>query len=482
MSGPGGISRAPMYQRAKKAYWYTGDLMSQSMKSSKAAVWFSAIVLTTSSCRDASAPIETPIVGSVTAASLTSLTGVVATNVETPPSVLVRDTNGKPMPDVVVQFVPAEGSGTLSGSTAISNSSGIATLGAWKLGTVAGLQSVTAQIRTSLFVVFPAIALAGPAAAIVKLDGDNQVANSGTPVRARPRVKVTDSYENPVGGVAVKFVVESGGGSLTGDNSITDWDGIATLDSWTLGGTGEQTVVASAGALSPLTFLARAIDWPVKCPASELGQDCLAESELTDESPQADGWFFQNYTVTLTEPGTWQFRLTSTQFDTRLELRDQNGAPIAANRNDAATMNSQVRVLLPAGVFTLVVTSTAPAAVGRYAVSYTKGETAVAGCEISIVRGVQTDQRIVTNQCPRIDNRSIDRFRIYLTAGSVASIVLEDHSLSDFSLEIQDDNGQTVAVGVYRSYMDAFLNYGAPVDGYYVIGVQAVEAYLLSVK
>ena len=48
---------------------------------------------------------------------------------------------------------------------------------------------------------------------------------------------MTDQNRNPVPGVQVVFNVAAGGGSITGLTQITDANGIATVGSWTLGGT-----------------------------------------------------------------------------------------------------------------------------------------------------------------------------------------------------------------------------------------------------
>jgi adhesin/invasin len=56
------------------------------------------------------------------------------TAVPTPPSVLVRDQYNNPVPDVQVTFAVTAGTGTLSGAVAMTDASGIATLGSWTLG------------------------------------------------------------------------------------------------------------------------------------------------------------------------------------------------------------------------------------------------------------------------------------------------------------------------------------------------------------
>jgi hypothetical protein len=78
-------------------------------------------------------------------------------------------------------------------------------------------------------------------------------------VGSRPSVRVTDAGGLAVPGVTVTFQVTGGGGSLTGSTQTTNSNGIATVGSWTLGGSaGQNTMTATATGLngSPVTFTA----------------------------------------------------------------------------------------------------------------------------------------------------------------------------------------------------------------------------------
>ena len=79
--------------------------------------------------------------------------------------------------------------------------------------------------------------------------GDNQTATAGTAVAIAPAVLLTDQQGQPVPGVAVTFVVVSGGGSVTGASAVSDTLGVATVGSWTLGtepGPNRLTAIAVA--------------------------------------------------------------------------------------------------------------------------------------------------------------------------------------------------------------------------------------------
>jgi hypothetical protein len=60
------------------------------------------------------------------------------------PKVLLKNALGVPMAGVTVNFVVTQGGGSVSGGTQVTNASGIATVGAWTTGTVAGVNALTA--------------------------------------------------------------------------------------------------------------------------------------------------------------------------------------------------------------------------------------------------------------------------------------------------------------------------------------------------
>ena len=60
------------------------------------------------------------------------------------PSVIVKDVKNDPVAGVTVTFAVASGGGSVTGASAVSDASGIATVGSWKLGTVAGANTLTA--------------------------------------------------------------------------------------------------------------------------------------------------------------------------------------------------------------------------------------------------------------------------------------------------------------------------------------------------
>ncbi|HMA20986.1 MAG TPA: Ig-like domain-containing protein, partial [Gemmatimonadaceae bacterium] len=165
------------------------------------------------------------------------------------PSVKVTDAGDNPIANVQVTFAVASGGGTVTGGSATTNASGIATVGSWTLGTVAGPNTltVTSPALSGVSVTFQAAAGAGAAANLVAYTGNNQTGTAGGNIPSPPQVKVTDANGNFVPAFTVTFTPGSGSGSVTGGTVVTDAGGLATVGSWKLGTTpGPQTLIATA--------------------------------------------------------------------------------------------------------------------------------------------------------------------------------------------------------------------------------------------
>ncbi len=65
------------------------------------------------------------------------------------PSVLVTDPANRPVPGVQVMFNVESGGGSITGGSAITNTKGIASAGAWKLGKASGVNTLIARSKTA---------------------------------------------------------------------------------------------------------------------------------------------------------------------------------------------------------------------------------------------------------------------------------------------------------------------------------------------
>lgn len=179
-------------------------------------------------------------------------TAIVASEVSPAPAVRVTDQDGSPVQGAPVLF-GASIEGNVSVNTSIlTDANGTAKLGAWRLHKRAGNQTLTAQMAGNLPpVVFTAVALPAPAAMIDALDSTVVVPAGGM---ISLRVRVADTFGNPIEAALVTFEVESGGGSLALSSASTDAAGIAR-NVWTVG-PGQNVVAASSTGLAHVRFSA----------------------------------------------------------------------------------------------------------------------------------------------------------------------------------------------------------------------------------
>ena len=157
----------------------------------------------------------------VAAAAGTGQTAPAGTAVPVRPAVIVRDAGGTPVASVAVTFAVTSGGGSVTGGAAITGTDGIATVGSWTLGNIAGLNSLQATVGADGVsgnpVTFNATAAAGPASA----DKSSVSAAPGTiaaslgSTTATITVVVRDSRNNPLAGQSVSLTATGAGVTLT---------------------------------------------------------------------------------------------------------------------------------------------------------------------------------------------------------------------------------------------------------------------------
>ncbi len=199
-----------------------------------------------------------PGAGSIQISGGNGQSATVNTPVATPPSVIIKDNLGNPIAGTTVTFSTTPGGGSITGGTTTTNAAGIATVGGWILGTIAGENTLTASAAGVGSVTFTAVGTAAGAASITKASGDGQTGAVRQALPLLPSVLVRDAFGNPVI-TPVTFAVASGGGSIAGGSTSTDGSGTARAGAWTLGPTtGVNTLTATVGSLST-TFSATGV-------------------------------------------------------------------------------------------------------------------------------------------------------------------------------------------------------------------------------
>ncbi|HEX2723526.1 MAG TPA: leishmanolysin-related zinc metalloendopeptidase [Gemmatimonadaceae bacterium] len=168
----------------------------------------------------------------------------------TSPTFVVKDAGGNPLRGVKVTVVVTAGGGTLTNAPS-STANGATTVGTWKLGEVAGVNTVTVTVDGLPALTISVMGKAGPPTSIVFITGANQVAFAGTEVAVPPTVQVRDQFGNGVSGVPVSFGIAQGDGSVSSVPVLSDAAGNARSPSWRLGKSAEpQALRAGVGTLA----------------------------------------------------------------------------------------------------------------------------------------------------------------------------------------------------------------------------------------
>ncbi len=182
----------------------------------------------------------------IAANSATSQSATVGTAVTQAPSVLVTGAGGAPISGVAVTFSVFSGGGSITGSSTVTtNSTGIATVGGWILGTTAGSNTLAASAAglAGSPVTFNAT---GTAAAAAALEIATQPGGAGDdePFTTQPVIRVVDSFGNVVitSTASVTARRESGSGTLKGSTTRSAVNGVASFTNLRIDGQGQHSL------------------------------------------------------------------------------------------------------------------------------------------------------------------------------------------------------------------------------------------------
>jgi hypothetical protein len=156
----------------------------------------------------------------------------VGTVVPQPIRVQAYDDGENLLRGVPITVTVTAGGGSLAGATngsvtVITNANGDAVLPAWTLGTTMGTNTLDASVagKPNVRTTISATGIAGPAASIAPVSGNDQAGSAGQTL-AQPLVaRVADQFGNPVAGVRVDFAT-TGGGTLAPAADTSDTAGL----------------------------------------------------------------------------------------------------------------------------------------------------------------------------------------------------------------------------------------------------------------
>ncbi len=211
----------------------------------------------------------------ITAQSATTIAGTAGLGVTAKPSVKITDSNSNPVQGVTVTFqvtagngIVADPNGTGSSVTVGTDATGVATLTAWTLGTVAGVPNAVTATSAGTAIVgnpitFTATAAPGPAARVLITTQPSATAQSSVALARQPAVQLEDAFGNAVSqsGTTVTAAVVGGGAAVHGAaTALTDAAGLATFSTLSLGGpAASYTLSFSASGLAADTSAAVAL-------------------------------------------------------------------------------------------------------------------------------------------------------------------------------------------------------------------------------
>jgi hypothetical protein len=179
----------------------------------------------------------------------------VGTGLQDPLIVRVTDGFGNPVAGVTVLWSAEQGS--VDPASSVTGEDGRAAT-SWTLGSSTGSQSAAATSAglEGSPVAFTATARAGSADRLERVGGNNQTARVGAELENPLVVRLIDQAGNGVPNRAVSWVVATGGGTVSSDNSTTDAQGRASTR-WTVGpNPGSNTLNAVVSGVGVVSFSA----------------------------------------------------------------------------------------------------------------------------------------------------------------------------------------------------------------------------------
>ena len=215
-------------------------------------VTISAVTGALSATTSATITVGAPATIAVTAGN--NQTATVGSAVAVAPAVTLKDAANTPVPGVPVTFAIASGGGSATGTSAVTNAQGVATVGSWTLGTAAGPNTLTATAG-ALAATVSATAVAGTGSQLAFATAPPLTAASGAPLGPQPVIQLKDANGNIVStsGVVITASVTSGSGVVTNASATTVAGGTATFSGLTITGTaGAYTLAFSAPGYTTL--------------------------------------------------------------------------------------------------------------------------------------------------------------------------------------------------------------------------------------
>ncbi|MDZ4864164.1 MAG: kelch repeat-containing protein [Gemmatimonadota bacterium] len=179
--------------------------------------------------------------------------------VAVPPSVRLTDQFGNLVPNQIVTFAVGSGGGSVTGGSATTNAQGIATVGSWILGPLAGVNTLTAIVAAlpGNPVSFSATATTAVVPLLGLATAPSTTGQSGVALATQPVIQLQDAQSNPINqaGVQITVSLNGVGATLGGTTTVsTDANGRAVFTNLVITGTvGSYSLSFSGAGLTTIT-------------------------------------------------------------------------------------------------------------------------------------------------------------------------------------------------------------------------------------
>lgn len=339
-------------------------------------------------------PGATP--SSVAAHAVMPASAVIGSPVRPTPSVIARDANGAPLRNVHVTFAVTAGGGTIAGATQVTDSSGVAAVRQWTLGTTPGAQSVTATAG-GMTVTFTVTATNSCTMTGSIVAGDTVTGDLTTSPCAMGDGTAAQSwtFQQPSGQSALSFVMHSTGAPsfdtvlLLHRDVFTRYDQIIAGNDNDPSGTttdsrldvilGPGSYVLSGnnfdpGATGPFTIAAESWSGDLSHCAEAYVTPGITTSQTMDASCSYSGTV-RNIDLAglyLVKGQTVQIDMSSAAFDPRIDFYLNSGQLVAQDDNGGGGTSARITYTAPvSAIFVIFATSPGLSQTGAYTLSVT---------------------------------------------------------------------------------------------------------------
>lgn len=377
------------------------------------------------------------------------------TAVPVPPAVRITDQYGNPVPGKSVTFsIPSfDEGGSVTGSPAVSNAAGIATLGSWVVGPVVGRHWVLAAISGLPWVTFTAVATLENGVRMAEYHGSGQVTKVNVAFPLGPAVRITDASGNPIEGVSPTWMQTQGGGGLAGGSHASRTDGVADYTTWTPCCTrGTMTVRVTLPGSPDTVFISSIAEaGPAASVAVQAGNGQTGStSTLVPIAP----------TVVVRDTFGNPVPRVAVDFAVTSGGGSVTGTPVTTDTNGVATVGSW-RLGAAAGSNTLSATASGVAAAATFTATGVAPVIAVSKSRVTvspnfIIASAGETTATVTVTARDTNNNPVVGVPVTLTATGTGNTITQPTTVTD-------DNG--VTTGAISSTVAEYKNVSATITG-----------------